>query len=92
MAAAAAGQLEAVRLLLARGAAVDAVRPVSGYAALHVACRKNHSECVEALARAGCDVGLKGFDGETGRQVAEREGSSVMMTSLVPPYSLNTTY
>jgi hypothetical protein len=29
----------------------------------------NHAACAEALARAGCDVGLEDIDGETGRHI-----------------------
>jgi ankyrin repeat protein len=53
------GQPEVLRLLLGRGAAVDAVEPVSSWTAFHMACYRNQAECAEALARAGCDVSLK---------------------------------
>jgi hypothetical protein len=69
------GHLEVLRLLLRRGAAVDAVNLGSSRTALHSACRHNQVECAEALARAGCDVGVKGRSGQTGRELAEVEGS-----------------
>jgi ankyrin repeat protein len=69
--AAMAGQLEVLRLLLARGAAVDAADPGAGGTAFHSACANNEAVCVEALARAGCDISLKNKSGHTGREVAE---------------------
>jgi ankyrin repeat protein len=71
MAAAGGGQLEVLQLLLGRGAAVDAVEPGSGCTAFHSACYHNQPDCVEALARVGCDVGIKDNDGFTGREMAE---------------------
>ena len=59
MRAAGGGQLEALRLLLARGAPVDAADPQTGCTAFHYACYSNQPAAAEALARAGCDVGLK---------------------------------
>jgi ankyrin repeat protein len=57
MAAAGFGQLEVLRLLLARGAAVDAMilGERSGITAFHCACVENQAECAEELMRAGCD-------------------------------------
>jgi ankyrin repeat protein len=69
------GQLEVLRLLLGRGAAVDAAYPGNGFTAFHSACFENQTECAEALARAGCDVGLKTKSGLTGREIAEARGS-----------------
>jgi ankyrin repeat protein len=82
MAAAATGHLEVVRLLLARGVALDAVHPFSGGAAFHSACYSNQAECAEALARAGCNVGLKDSQGKTGREVAEGEGHTAAVARL----------
>lgn len=59
MAAAGNAYLEVLRLLLTRGAAVDAVVPLNSCTAFHCACHYNQPECTEALARAGCDMGLK---------------------------------
>ena len=58
MAAAGGGHPEVLRLLLARGAAVDAADSNTGGTAFHCACCYNQAGCAEALARAGCDVGL----------------------------------
>ena len=68
MMAAVTGQLDVLRLLLARGVAVDAVEPTYGVTAFHLACGNNQPECAEALARAGCDVGLKEQHGVTGEE------------------------
>ena len=75
-AAAGCGRLEVLRLLLGRGAAVDAADPGDGCTAFHDACFENQVECAEALARAGCDVGLKNKSGQTAREEAEARGSN----------------
>jgi ankyrin repeat protein len=82
MLAAGDGQLEMLRLLLARGAAVDAARPHNGETAFHYACNHNQAECAEALARAGCNVGLKTKRGHTGRQIAEGKGHGEVAARL----------
>ena len=71
-----------LRLLLARGAAQDAVDPAYGGTAFHDACFNNQAECAEALARASCDVGLKDGQGRTGRELAEAEGHTVVVERL----------
>jgi hypothetical protein len=74
-----------LRLLLARGAAVDAVKPGTRGTAFHAACYNNQPECAEALARVGCDVGIKasnGSNGSTGRQLAERAGHAAVVEWL----------
>jgi ankyrin repeat protein len=76
MGAAVRNQLEVLRLLLARGVAVDAVDLAYGTTAFHIACGNNHAECAEALVRAGCDVGLKANNGHTGREMAEAQQGS----------------
>jgi ankyrin repeat protein len=75
MQAARQGYLEVLRLLLGRGAAIDAASNKEHATAFHYACLNNHAGCVEALVRAGCDVGLKTKNGVTGRKIAEKEGS-----------------
>jgi ankyrin repeat protein len=75
MQAATKGYLEVLRLLLAWGAAVDATSTEKYVTAFHLACLYNHAGCVEALARAGCDDGLKTKNGLTGREIAEKQGS-----------------
>jgi ankyrin repeat protein len=82
MQAALRGQLEVLRLLLARGAALDAVSSGSGGTAFHSACYGNQAACAEALARAGCDVGIEDNEGLTGRQIAEQEGHEAVVARL----------
>jgi hypothetical protein len=50
--------------------------------AFTVACAVNQSECVEALARAGCDIGIKTDEGETGQEIAERNGHKDVVRRL----------
>ncbi len=71
-----------LRLLLARGAAVDAVEPVTGWMAFHFACCNNQPDCAEALARAGCDGGLKDSAGQTGRELAGEQGHGAVVARL----------
>ena len=47
----------------------------SSMQAFHLACINNQPDCAEALARAGCDVGIKSKSGWTGREGAEARGS-----------------
>jgi ankyrin repeat protein len=76
------GQLEVLRLLVARAAALDAADPATGYTAFHHACRQNQAVCAEELARAGCDDGLKSTIGETGQEVAEARGHAAVLQRL----------
>jgi ankyrin repeat protein len=85
MAAAMTGELEVLQLLLERGAAMDAVRPGTGAAAFHGACEHNRAGCAEALARAGCEVGIKDIHGMAGREVAELQGHVEVLARLLPP-------
>jgi hypothetical protein len=69
------------------GALVDAVRMGSGSTAFHHACGNNQcgnnqADCAEALIRAGCDVGLKTKDGQTGRELAEVKGHAAVVARL----------
>jgi hypothetical protein len=76
------GQPKVLRLLLARGAAMNAVDSGDGGTAFHTACYRNQAECAEALARAGCDIGLKDNGGRTGWQLAEAEGHAAVVARL----------
>jgi ankyrin repeat protein len=76
------GQLEVLRLLLARGAAVDAAHPRYGGTAFHAACYNNHPECAEELARVGCNVSMKTNDGSTGWEIAEACGHDAVVARL----------
>ena len=51
------------REYVSAGAAVDAVSPHTGCTAFHIACINDHADSAEALARAGCDVGIKAKSG-----------------------------
>ena len=62
--------------------AADAVDLDTGMTAFHIACDANQPECAEELARVGCDVGVKGNDGETGREIAERRGHAAVVARL----------
>ena len=78
MNAALGGKLNVLWLLLARGAAVDAVD----------ACDQKYPDCVETLVRAGCDVGLESCTAarelrcRTGRHVAEQRGQTAVVERL----------
>jgi hypothetical protein len=63
--AVAAGCAEIVRYLAERGAPVDAVRPETGHAALHVAAMRGRSDLVELLLRFGADPGRRDAAGRT---------------------------
>jgi ankyrin repeat protein len=78
---AASGQLGVLRLLLARGAVVDAV-DLDGNSAFHWACDTNQPDCVAVLVRAGCDVGITNKDGETGQMMAKAKGYAVTASWL----------
>ena len=80
----ASGSPEVLRLLLERALllerggpdVLDAVDPKTTFTAFHFSCINNHPDCAEALARAGCDVGLKTREGNTGRELAKAVGPS----------------
>jgi hypothetical protein len=82
MAAAGHGRLEVLRLLLGRGAVVDAADLDTGHTAFHFACVTNQADCAEALARAGCDIGIKDKMEKTGREQAEAKGSKEVTRRL----------
>src|SRR5206468_8586097 len=65
MTAAAAGSLDAVRLLLDRGAAVDAEDPEFRQTALMIAVRENHPPVVQLLVERHADVNAKTRTGNT---------------------------
>jgi ankyrin repeat protein len=81
MAAAGCGHVAVLRLLRERGAAVDAASG-HGWTACHFACHAGWTDCVEALVRAGCDVGAETTRGETARQMAEVEGHAAVVERL----------
>jgi hypothetical protein len=90
MCAARMGRLEVLWLLLGQGAAMNVARSIvtmgatsgDGFTAFHLACFHNQAECAEALARAGCGVGIKDNWGNTGRELAEKQGCAAVVTRL----------
>jgi ankyrin repeat protein len=72
--AAASGDVDIARLLLARGARVDAVSPpASGkYTPLMMAAREGHEECALFLLDKGADPLLKNGEGLTAAQIAQK--------------------
>ena len=65
MTASKVGNLDAVRTLLDRGAAVDARDPAFQQTALMMAVRENHPDVVKLLVDRGADVNAKTRTGAT---------------------------
>jgi ankyrin repeat protein len=63
-----------LQLLLKHGADAEATDGQTNCTALHLACYGGHTECVEALVRAGCNVFAEDKDGATGPQIASGAG------------------
>ena len=80
-AAAARGDLEAVRLLLSKGAAVNA-RQQSGYAALHTAAANGRKDMVTELLECGADPAAANEAGETAADLAEKAGHREVVALL----------
>lgn len=86
--AADAGQLEAVRWLLSRGASPDAREAVDAdgcgaRSPLHAAAWACSEACVEALLGAGADPGAADADGETPLLVAAKCGATGTVRRLL---------
>lgn len=73
------GHAAVVRLLLARGAGVDA-RDADGQTPLHYAACCQHAEVVRALVEAGAHVLAQDADGQTPAQVANEHIRQLMTT------------
>ena len=72
-AAAAACDVETMRLLLDRGAEVDA-RQQMGYTALHAAAGRGDEKMLDVLLARGADARLKTDDGKTAADIAAEHG------------------
>jgi CubicO group peptidase (beta-lactamase class C family) len=64
---------EAIRTLLAHGAAIDAANK-TGFTALHHAAESGSAQCVAVLLAAGANRSLANKDGERAADVARRKG------------------
>ena len=71
--AATARNVPIVRMLLERGAPVNA-RQQKGWTALHAAAQNRHSEMFELLVSHGADPNLANEDGVTSKQLAAKAG------------------
>ena len=67
------GHAELVRLLLERGARVNA-RSGTGRTALHLAAEEGHADVVRVLVDSGADVSIRDGRGKTAADRARREG------------------
>ena len=65
-----AGQVEAARLLLEKGAAVDA-QVKDGRTPLMMACKGGHVEAARLLLEKGADRTLREEQGDTAREIVE---------------------
>lgn len=92
MAAAHAGALEPLRLLLAAGAAVD-TEEGHGYTALMLACNAGHAVCVRLLLGAGADLNATDDEGLTSLMFAAKNGHNDVVRILLErgadPIALN---
>jgi ankyrin repeat protein len=92
MLAASAGNLEAVRALVADGARVNAREPVLGETALMWAARDNHADVIELLAHNGADLDAQAsltplsrrLDGDAGQRGVDMSirGSTALMYAV----------
>jgi uncharacterized protein len=77
------GRIEAVRSLLARGAAIDAKESERGQTALMWAAAEGHADVVEALVKAGADFRERLASGFTAFLLAVREGRAGVVRVLL---------
>ena len=78
------GHTEIVRLLLQRGAGVNAKTKFDGYkTALSKASEKGHTEIVRMLIEKGADVNIKSNDGNTALQYAIKQGHTEIEQLLI---------
>jgi uncharacterized protein len=82
MAAAHAGALEPLRLLLAAGVAVD-IHDSHGFTALMLACNAGHGVCARLLLGAGAEVEARDGDGSTPLMFAAQNGHDDIVRLLM---------
>lgn len=82
MAAAHAGALEPLRLLLAAGAPVN-VHDGHGYTALMLACNAGHDVCARLLLGAGAEVDARDAEGFTALMFAAKKGHDGIVRLLL---------
>jgi ankyrin repeat protein len=81
-AASAAGQIEVVRLLIERGADVNA-RQQSGFTPLHEAALTGKLEFARLFLDHGADINAKNDDGKTSLSIATEAGREAMVRFLL---------
>ncbi|XP_026666668.1 serine/threonine-protein phosphatase 6 regulatory ankyrin repeat subunit C-like [Ceratina calcarata] len=77
------GLQEIFRLLIKRGAYVDAEEDKYGLTAVHVAVQEGHNNIVQILIDQGANVNLKTKRGETPLHIAAREGLQEICRLLI---------
>lgn len=80
--AAIAGHSDVLRVLLVKGASVNARDPRLGATALMGAVAAGHVEAVRALLAAGADVNMRASDGTTALAFAKRTGNASLVELL----------
>jgi ankyrin repeat protein len=82
--AAASGDDEIVRVLLQKGARVDATSPAGTglFTPLMMAAREGHDSTALLLIEQGADPKLKNSEGLTAAQIAERAGRQHVVAAL----------
>ena len=84
MTCAGSGSVEAVRLLIARGADVNAKEPSQNQSALMWAAAERHADVVRLLVEAGADLQAHTKKGFTAIHFAAREGDLATTRACSP--------
>ncbi|KDO17811.1 TKL protein kinase [Saprolegnia parasitica CBS 223.65] len=79
------GHVDVARLLLDKGADVEASN-ANGYTPLHYAAQGKKPEMVEFLLAKGAKIDAKNKNGQTPREVAEARGSNDFVATLLRDY------
>jgi len=74
-------QVDVARVLLERGAAVNA-KQHGGYTSLHSAAQKGNKAMVELLLEFGADPSIQTNDGKTAKEIAEENGFPEIVKNL----------